>query len=172
MHFLSVKHSPPPPVYERGYQPPYVVFQYDWCAAFPTVTVMYPQHFRPAAIVCGDGFRVGMQPEVRPRVSRQVSKISHPRQPHPEVVIHGKVEGRIQWGDLAPVFRPEERSRLRDVYKTAAELFKVCLGGGEFADLSAILVDKIQVAVDHANLGVILEVRYCLTNSAGFVGII
>ena len=86
-------------------------------------------------------------------------------QARPEVIIHGEVEAVVQWSHLAPEFRAKKRGLLRNVHVAAAQLFQVGLGSREVADHLAFSVDPVAVTVNHAHLGVVLQLPDRRTDS-------
>lgn len=49
-----------------------VVFRNDGGKPVAAVAVVHAEHFRPAAVVFGDGFRIAVQAEVGPIFARQI----------------------------------------------------------------------------------------------------
>src|SRR5688572_16881223 len=132
---------------------------------------MDPDHLGPAMIVGGNRLARHMQPEVCPGL-RDILDLRLPRDPRPQIVIHGEIKGWIEGPHLSPELGTEEHGLLGDMYISPAQQMVIRLGSAESADYLTSLIDEIAIAVDHPNFRMLLQIPYSRGDGTRLVGIV
>src|SRR3990172_12971649 len=160
-----------PPGHHRFEQSAQQVLQVKHGEDGSPVAEMHTHHFRPAAVGCCQRLGRNVDTEVGPwtRMQRDRRDFSNP---HPEIVVHCIVEGRIKRTHHAPELAAEEHCLLGNGRYTPAEALQTRPPSRIRREDLSRLVDVEGLAVYHADRRVISQVLNGLTDRPRKISVI